>query len=184
MLGGASRASPPIFDRNSLYCSWHNNKPNASSKKDEDSCVLYPSSGLTSPNRNNSHITPRGGLAKIFPLSFGVMSPMMTQRVLRSKNVNPDRKFQLRLEIFNPDRNFNLDRKFQARSFHLQGPRSVQRRARPKISIHDRSLETFNPEGRDRIFSIPGPSGDANISKARPPVLNYYVINSEKITAM
>ena len=53
---------------------------------------------------------------------------------------------------------FNLDRKFlQSPSFHLRGPRSVQRRARSKISTHDRSLEIFNPEGRDRIFSIPGP---------------------------
>ena len=34
----------------------------------------------------------------------------------------------------------------------------LQRRARSKISIHDRSLEIFNPEGCDRICSIPGPS--------------------------
>ena len=27
------------------------------------------------------------------------------------------------------------------------------------MSIRDRSLEIFNPEGCDRIFSIPGPSG-------------------------
>ena len=79
---------------------------------------------------------------------------LQTQRALRSKKFNPDRKFQSRLEIFNPDRNF------QSLSFHLRGPRSVQRRARSKISIHDRSLEIFNPEGRDRIFSIPGPSGE------------------------
>ena len=35
------------------------------------------------------------------------------------------------------------------------------------ISIHDRSLETFSPEGRDRIYSIPGPSGFAS-----PPTLH------------
>ena len=81
------------------------------------------------------------------------------QRALRSKKINPDRKFQSRLEIFNPGRKFQSRSKFQSPSFHLRGPRSVQRRARSKISIHDRSLEIFNPEGRDRIFSIPGPSG-------------------------
>ena len=70
------------------------------------------------------------------------------------ENFNPGSKFSIPIEIF------NLDRKFQSPSFHLRGPRSVQRRARSKISIHDRSLEIFNPEGRDRIFSIPGPSGN------------------------
>ena len=70
------------------------------------------------------------------------------------ENFNPGSKFSIPIEIF------NLDRKFQSLSFHLRGPRSVQRRARSKISIHDRSLEIFNPEGRDRIFSIPpGPLG-------------------------
>ena len=77
-----------------------------------------------------------------------------------------DRKKSIPIENFNPGSNFsspieifNLDRKFQSASFHLRGPRSVHRRCRSKISIHDRSLEIFNPEGRDRIFSIPGPSG-------------------------
>ena len=77
-----------------------------------------------------------------------------------------DRKISIPIENFNPGskfsipiENFNLDRKFQSPSFHLRGSRGVQRRARSKISIHDRSLEIFNPEGRDRIFSIPGPSG-------------------------
>ena len=77
-----------------------------------------------------------------------------------------DRKNSIPIENFNPGSKFsipiiffNLDQKFQSPSFHLWGPPSVQRRARSKISIHDRSLEIFNPEGRDRIFSIPGPSG-------------------------
>ena len=43
-----------------------------------------------------------------------------------------------------------LDRKFQS---------TIDR---SKISIHDRSLEIFNPEGRDRTFSIPGPSGEVS----------------------
>ena len=69
------------------------------------------------------------------------------------ENFNPGSKISIPIEIF------KRDRKFQSRIFHLRGPHSVQKRARSKISIHDRSLEIFNPEGCDRIFSIPGPSG-------------------------
>ena len=69
------------------------------------------------------------------------------------ENFNPGSKCTIPIEIF------KRNQKFQSRSFHLRGPRSVQKRARSKISIRDRSLEIFNPEGRDRIFSIPGPSG-------------------------
>ena len=93
-----------------------------------------------------------------------------TQRALRSKkksipieNFNPGSKFSIPIEIF------NLDRKFQSPSFYLRGPRSVQRRARSKISIHNRSLEVFNPEGRDRMFSIPGPSGKMKSALPPPP---------------
>ena len=75
-----------------------------------------------------------------------------------------DRKNSIPIENFNPGSKFSiLDRKFQSRSKNsipellLRGTPGVQRRARSKISIHDRSLELFNPEGRDRIFSIPGP---------------------------
>ena len=88
-------------------------------------------------------------------LSFMPFSP---QRALQSKKLNPDRKFSAR-NLQSPIEIFNLNRKFQSPSFHLRGPRSVQRRARSKISVHDRSLNVFNPEGCDRIFSIPGPSG-------------------------
>ena len=53
----------------------------------------------------------------------------------------------------------NLDRKFQSSGVSIYGALLVsQRRARSNISIHNRSLEIFNPEGRDRTFSIPGPS--------------------------
>ena len=76
----------------------------------------------------------------------------------RSKISIPAPKCSIPIEIF------NLHRRFQSPSFHLRGPRSVQRRARSKISIHDRSLEIFNPEGRDRIFSIPGPSGKTEVA--------------------
>ena len=54
----------------------------------------------------------------------------------------------------------NLDRRFQSRNVSIYGALLVlQRRARSKISIHERSLEIFIPAGRDQIFSIPGPSG-------------------------
>ena len=46
--------------------------------------------------------------------------------------------------------------------FYLQGSPGVQRSARSIISIHDRSLASFRPEGRDRVLSIPGPSGDGD----------------------
>ena len=70
------------------------------------------------------------------------------------KNFNPGLNISISIEIF------NLDRKFQSRGISIHGALLVlQRRARSKISIHDRSPEIFNPEGRDRIFSIPGPSG-------------------------
>ena len=58
--------------------------------------------------------------------------------------------------------------------FLLQGPPGVQRRARSKISIHDRSPEIFIPEGRDQIFSIPGPSGFISIVFPPPPVVPSY----------
>ena len=82
-----------------------------------------------------------------------------------------DRKNSIPIENFNPGlqfaisiENVNLDRNFQSCSVSIYRALLVlQRRARSKISIHDRSLEIFNPEGRDRIFSIPGPSG-------RPPL--------------
>ena len=104
------------------------------------------------------------GWFSILQGEFGIPTPDLlraseAQRALRSEksipieNCNPGSKFSIPIEIF------NLDRKFQSPSFYLRGPRSVQRRARSKISIHDRSLEIFNPEGRDQIFSIPGPSG-------------------------
>ena len=83
------------------------------------------------------------------------------------ENFNPGSKFSIPIEAF------NLDRKFQSPSFHLRGPRSVQRWARSKISIHDRSLEIFNPEGRDRIFSIPGPSGQGSYQNQTLVTLAY-----------
>ena len=83
-----------------------------------------------------------------------------SQWALRLNKFNPDRKFQSWLEIF------NLDRKPQSRSknsiprsFYLQALLVLQRRARSKISIHDRSLDIFSPEGRDQISLIFGPSG-------------------------
>ena len=81
--------------------------------------------------------------------------PAIDKNSIPIENFNPGAKISIPIEIF------KRDRTFQSRSFHLRGPRSVQKRARSKISIHDRSLEIFNPEGRDRIFSIPGPSGIA-----------------------
>ena len=63
---------------------------------------------------------------------------------------------------------FKRDRKFQSRSFYLRAPRGVQRRAWSKISIHDRSLKIFNPKGRDRFFSIPGPSGTEKHTTSTP----------------
>ena len=60
-----------------------------------------------------------------------------TQRALRSKKFNPDRKFQSWLDMF------NLDRKFQSRSktsilrcFYLRGPPGVAEKG---------SIENFNP---------------------------------------
>ena len=79
--------------------------------------------------------------------------PCDRKKSIPIENFNPGSKFSIPIEIF------NLNRKFQSPSFYLRGPRSVQRRARSKISIHDRSLEIFNPKGRNRIFSIPRPSG-------------------------
>ena len=65
-------------------------------------------------------------------------------------------------EYFNPGSKISiLVWRFQSQRFYLRGPPGVQRWARSKISIHDRALEMFNPEGRDLIFSIPGPSGTA-----------------------
>ena len=69
-----------------------------------------------------------------------------------------------------PIEHFSLDRRFQSRCFYLRGTPGVQRRARSKISIPDRSLEIFNPEGRDRIFSIPGPSGNLPTSFIVPNI--------------
>ena len=86
---------------------------------------------------------------------FQPRGPCDRKNSIPIENFNLGSKFSISIEIF------NLDRIFQSPSFHLQGPRSVQRRARSKISIHDRSLEIFNPEGRDQIFSIPGPSGSS-----------------------
>ena len=77
------------------------------------------------------------------------------------EKINPDRKFRSWLEISNFDRNFNLDQKLQSRCFYLRGPLGVQRSARSKISVHDRSLEIFNPEGRDQIFCNPSPKDPA-----------------------
>ena len=70
-------------------------------------------------------------------------------------------EFQSRLE------NFNLDRRFQSRS-KFSIPRCFYSRGPPGVTEKG-SIENFNPrsiarnfsipEGRDRIFSIPGPSG-------------------------
>ena len=112
---------------------------------------------LTATNKNNTiwHHTE---------LSDRPRQVFVPQRALRSKksipieNFNPGLKFSIPIEIF------KRDQKFQSRSFYFRGPAGVQKRARSKISIHDRSLEIFNPEGCDRIFSIPGPSGTTVLS--------------------
>ena len=93
--------------------------------------------------REREHQFPRG--------------PCDRKKSIPIENFNPGSKISIPIEMF------NLDRKIQSPSFHLRGPSSVQRKARSKISIQDRSLEIFNPEGRDRIFSIPGPSGFCSI---------------------
>ena len=75
-----------------------------------------------------------------------------------------NRNFQSWLENFNLDRRFQSQSKFSIRGGSIYGALLVlQRRARSKISIHDRSLDIFNPEGRDRTFSIPGPSGKLGV---------------------
>ena len=91
----------------------------------------------SSPHLLHPHLR-QPKLEEISPFfSFLVVSLRFSphsQRALRSKKFNPDRKFQSWLEIFNPDRNFKRDRKFQSRSFYFQGPADVQKRARSKIS--------------------------------------------------
>ena len=131
-----------------------------------DACARVAESGLKPPPVS----VPEKRLRRLrfletvptAPVSASVSVLEPSQRALRSKKFNPDRKFQSRLEIF------NLDRKFLNPRSKISIPQCVSiygallvlpRRARSKISIHDRSLEIFNPEGRDRIFSIPGPSG-------------------------
>ena len=91
------------------------------------------------------------------PHPFTWKTPTPPQRALRSKKFNPDRKFQSWLEIF------NLDRKFQSQYFCSRGASGVQKSARSKNSIHDRSLAIFNPEGCDRIFQSPGPLGPEDL---------------------
>ena len=75
-----------------------------------------------------------------------------TQRALRSKNFNPDRKFESWLENVQSQSIFAV--------FLCTGPSWCYREGLDrKISIHDRSLEIFNPaEGRDQFFLIFGPS--------------------------
>ena len=84
---------------------------------------------------------------------FWPRGPCDRKNPIPIENFNPGLRFSIPIE------HFSLDRRFQSRCFYLRGTPGVQRRARSKISIPDRSLEVFNPEGRDRIFSIPGPSG-------------------------
>ena len=51
----------------------------------------------------------------------------------------------------------------------------LQRRARSKISIHDRSLEIFNAEGRDRfLFRSRGPLGFVLFIESKNRVLLTY----------
>ena len=101
---------------------------------------------------------------------------MMAQRTLairiaavprgRSDRINsvPNENFNPGLTLSISIENFNLDGKFQSRGVSIYRALLVlQRRARSKISIHDRSLEIFNPEGRDRFFSIPGPCSDSAV---------------------
>ena len=88
---------------------------------------------------------------RLFPDSRGGCDRKSSMTI---ENFNPGSKFSISIE------NFNLDQKFQSRGVSIYGALLLSpRRARSKISIHDRSLEMFNPEGRDQNFLILGPSG-------------------------
>ena len=77
--------------------------------------------------------------------------PCDRKNLIPIENFNPGLKLSIPIDIF------KRDRKFQSRSFYFRGPAGVQKRARSRISIHDRSLDIFNPEGR-------GPSGHREVS--------------------
>ena len=104
---------------------------------------------------------PVAALSAVSSVSQGCRSytnpkrPCGRKNSIPIKNFNPGLKISVSIEIF------NLDRKFQSRGVSIHGALLVsQRRARLKISIHDRSLEIFNPEGGDRTFSSARPISD------------------------
>ena len=66
-----------------------------------------------------------------------------SQRALRSKKFNPDRKFQSRLETFNPDRNFQSRSKISIPEFPITGPSQCTEKG---------SIENFNPRSIARNF--------------------------------
>ena len=76
-----------------------------------------------------------------------------SQRALRSKKFNPDRKFQSWLENFNPDRNFQARSKISIPVFLLTGPSWCTEKG---------SIENFNPRSIARNF------------QSRRPRLNFF----------
>ena len=82
-----------------------------------------------------------------------------SQRALRPKKFNPDRKFQSWLEIFNPRSKLSISTENFNPRVSFTGPSWCTEKGRSKISIPDRSLEILNPKGCDRFFQSQCPLG-------------------------
>ena len=103
-------------------------------------------------------------LRKVAEISRKVFCPFPNDPIPRGPS---DRKNSIPIESFNPGLKFsisvensNLDRKFQSCDVSIYGALLVlQRRARSEISIHDQSLEIFNPEAAIKFFQSLGPLG-------------------------
>ena len=73
------------------------------------------------------------------------------------------------LKMFNPGLKYSISIENVDPGVSIHGALLVCRRERDQKNVHDRSLEIFNPEGRDQFFSIPGPSGLAPSAAWRAP---------------